>query len=359
MEDRFKILTATSGEEAVRILQEQDVAVLLADQRMPGMTGVEVCVKARELRPNAIRIIVTAYADLNAAVEAINKGQVMRYMTKPWRNEEIADILRTSIELVHLQRNIREMEMRLLQGGPTTTVISVQQELAHEFHHPLASLVINSQLVSDLLVSALASLDQDNKEHLRSMLSNALEGHQDGMAAITQIRAMVARLRQGRRPSAAPAAKCDAARVVDSTVRILRREIEKVARLQVVIEGSPLVGMDASALGQVMLNLLLNAAQAMGESGSDSNLITVKVQEGPKEAEIAVSDSGPGIAPEHLGRVFDPYFTTKAGNTGIGLSVAQDLIGQAGGRVTAESVLGRGATFKITLPRIDPAESEN
>ena len=91
-EERFTVFTASSGLEAIRILREHDIAVLLADQRMPGMTGVEVCTKAQEIRPNTVRILVTAYADLHVAIDAINQSQVLRYLTKPWNNEELAEI---------------------------------------------------------------------------------------------------------------------------------------------------------------------------------------------------------------------------------------------------------------------------
>src|SRR4051794_538709 len=74
LEDRFTLVTAATGEEALRILAEQDIAVLIADMPMPGMNGAEVCTRAREIKPDVVRMIVTAYSDLHAAVDAINRG---------------------------------------------------------------------------------------------------------------------------------------------------------------------------------------------------------------------------------------------------------------------------------------------
>ena len=142
MEDHFAVLTATSGEEALRILEGQTVAVLLADQRMPGMGGAELCERAREVQPDAIRIIITAYADIHAAVDAINKGQVSRYLVKPWRNEELVEILQTSIEFVHLQQAMREMELRLLRSGQTRIATAVHDELLHEIANPLGAMTM-------------------------------------------------------------------------------------------------------------------------------------------------------------------------------------------------------------------------
>src|SRR5688500_14015445 len=76
MEESFTVLTAQTGVEALQIMQRQQIAVLLADQRMPEMNGVELCARAREVQPEAVRIIITAYADIHAAIDAINKGQV-------------------------------------------------------------------------------------------------------------------------------------------------------------------------------------------------------------------------------------------------------------------------------------------
>ena len=75
MEDNFSVLTASSGADALRVLEQREIGVLLADQRMPGMSGSELCARAREIQPDAVRIIITAYADIHAAINAINQGQ--------------------------------------------------------------------------------------------------------------------------------------------------------------------------------------------------------------------------------------------------------------------------------------------
>jgi signal transduction histidine kinase len=352
-DERFAVLTASSGQEAVGILQRQDVAVLLTDQRMPGMTGVELCEKARELRPYEVRVLVTAYADLHAAIDAINQGQVLRYLTKPWNNEELAEVIRTCIDLVSLQRVVHEMEMRLLQGGQTTTAVAIHQELAHEINNPLLALNMNTEHIGDLIGSALKLVGESDR--LRQLLAEAQEATSDALAATHQIAALIAKLRSGYKPGAAPVtATCDAARVVDSTVRIVRREVERVARLQVVLEASPIAPIDSAALGQVMLNLLLNATQALEgcERPLAERRITVRLSEEPHAVKISVADNGPGIAEEHIQRVFDPYFTTKKGNTGIGLAVASDLCKRAGGAIEVESKPGEGAAFTVTFPRV-------
>jgi signal transduction histidine kinase len=186
---------------------------------------------------------------------------------------------------------------------------------------------------------------------VKEMLSSAAEAHSDSVAAISQLKSLVARARQGRRPpTPQKGLSCDSGRVVDATVRIVRHEVEKVGRLELVLESSPAVAIEASVLGQVVLNLVLNATQALDPALKNENRITVKVAVVEGAGQISVGDNGTGIAPEHLDRIFDPFFTTKETGTGVGLAISRDLISQVGGNIRVTSELGRGATFTITLP---------
>jgi signal transduction histidine kinase len=351
LDDQFTLLTASSGAEAIRIMEQEDVAIVAADQRMPEMSGVEVCRHARTLRPDAVRIIITAYADLHSAIDAINEGQVSRYLTKPWRNEEMVAVLRTGIEIVHLQQTVRDMEMRLLRGGQNTTALAVQEELAHELSNPLSALAVNGQLVLDLLHAALEAAGGNPR--LRELLVNAQETQEDTLIGVDQLRSLLARLRRGHRASSAPSAvTCDAARVIDSTVRILRSELERMARVEISMASSPMVPMDPSALGQVMLNLLLNAAQALEGTPAPERLIRVGMNSDARRTQITVSDTGAGIPKEEHYRIFDPYFTTKTESSGLGLAIVRDLVTQVGGEIDVDSTPGKGATFTVTLPSI-------
>lgn len=99
MDEDLVVLTATSGEEALRILiADQDVGLILSDQRMPGLTGVDFLEKARKIVPDTIRIVLTGYADVNAAIDAINRGGAYRYVAKPWKDDELVQIIREAAQ---------------------------------------------------------------------------------------------------------------------------------------------------------------------------------------------------------------------------------------------------------------------
>jgi len=111
----FDILTATSGADALAILAEKDVAVVVTDQRMPRMTGVELLREVRAKTPETVGIILTAFTDVDVLIEAINLGQVYRYITKPWDAKEVRGVLQYAIERFHLQRENKKLAAQLAE----------------------------------------------------------------------------------------------------------------------------------------------------------------------------------------------------------------------------------------------------
>lgn len=105
----FQVITAASGAEALLVLEQQDVALIITDQRMPGMTGIELLKRTASLRPHMVRIILTGYTDIEALVEAINCGQVYRYVTKPWNNDDLRQMVARAVE--HYETNKSRHEL--------------------------------------------------------------------------------------------------------------------------------------------------------------------------------------------------------------------------------------------------------
>jgi two-component system sensor histidine kinase/response regulator len=107
----YGVLTAESGADALHLLQEHDVALIITDQRMPEMSGIELLKRTAAIRPHMVRIILTGYTDVESLVEAINSGQVYRYVTKPWSNDDLRLTVSRALEHYETNKARHELEM--------------------------------------------------------------------------------------------------------------------------------------------------------------------------------------------------------------------------------------------------------
>lgn len=108
----YEVITAESGMEALRLLQQHDVALIITDQRMPEMTGIELLQRTATMRPHMVRIILTGYTDVETLVEAINSGYVYKYVTKPWDNEQLRLTISRALEHYEATKARHELEMK-------------------------------------------------------------------------------------------------------------------------------------------------------------------------------------------------------------------------------------------------------
>jgi two-component system NtrC family sensor kinase len=244
-----------------------------------------------------------------------------------------------------------------LRTGQNRIATAVHDEVLHEINNPLGAMTMTLLQQGEVLGQLVAQVEAAGDAippPLKSAVLDLKEMHGDAMAAADVLNALTTRMRSGPTPPRARGL-CDAGRVTDATVRIIRREIERFAGLQVVLEQSPIVGVEASALGQIVLNLLLNAAQAIEASGISGCSICIKVGVADGQAFVSVSDSGPGIQSGILDRIFEPYFTTKPTGSGLGLSIVREMVWRAGGQISARSNPGVETTFEVRLPLADPS----
>ena len=352
LEDQFQVLTASGAEEALRLLATERVAVLLSDQRMPGMTGSQLCAKVRDLYPDIVRMVVSAYADLSAALEAINNGQVSRYILKPWREEELAATLRTAVEAFQIGALVRSLQTRLLHSEQRAGAQVALDKVLHELSNPATALGSNLRFAVDTIgrPGTGTSLSTAVLEDVRRSLADAAEAS----------RSLEERLRyfsNGGALTARPAANAtDLRRAVMSAVAIVRSEVRTRARLQVDIDPVPAVSIETVQASQLLVNLLVNAYEAIEPGAPERNHVSVRVRPAPKGALVEVEDSGCGIATEMLGHVFEPFVTRKQEKTGhgLGLAIVREIVEANGGKISVRSQVGRGTTFSIELLAAPP-----
>ena len=235
------------------------------------------------------------------------------------------------------------MQARLLLSDRLATVGTMAASVAHEINNPLAFVAMNVAYAAERVRRALPP-DDPAAEAVRTALAAAAEG-------ALRMRDIVDRLAGFARVDADSRKPVDVCAVLESALRLAGNELRHRARVVQAFEAVPTVLASAPRLVQVFLNLLVNAAQALGEREGGVDEVTVRVREAGGRVVVEVQDTGPGIPADVMPHVFDPFFTTKpvGGGTGLGLSISHSIITELGGEIAVESELGRGTTFRVTL----------
>jgi two-component system cell cycle sensor histidine kinase/response regulator CckA len=255
----------------------------------------------------------------------------------------------------------RKLQSQLMVSDRMASVGTLAAGVAHEINNPLAAVIANLDFLAESLSQAAArssvgSAPEGNEafllEELRVPLAEAREAAQ-------QVRFIVRDLKIfSRSPATEETGPVDVKAVMESSLRMAWNEIRH--RAQLVKEYAPgaRVEVNEARLGQVFLNLIVNAAQALPEGRADHNEIRVSTRLEGGRVVIEVRDTGPGIPPEIIGRIFDAFFTTKAVGvgTGLGLAISQRIITDMGGELTVESALGKGTVFRVALPAANHEE---
>jgi two-component system, NtrC family, sensor kinase len=359
---RFRIVTCGSGAEALeRVRGLGEVAVLVSDQRMPGMTGVELLEKARELLPDAQRMVITAYSDMQAVMDAVNRGQVSRYFVKPWVKEDLLAALEDALRVHGLQLRLREMQARLLQAERLATLGQVSAGIAHELMNPVSYLTQNVEamrgelaVLSRYLTPLLGERPDPAVAEALQEIPHILDDVETGSRHIRQVALGIRNQARGQDVEETS----DMADVAGFVSKLARAEVRH--RGQLMVRGLPCrVHGGPVKLSQVLLNLIVNAAQALDE-GVRGGRIELGWEAAGEAVRVWVADNGRGIPVELQERVFEPLFTTKpvGVGTGLGLSICRELVTEMGGALTLMSEVGKGTTVALRLRRAVPAPSE-
>jgi PAS domain S-box-containing protein len=248
----------------------------------------------------------------------------------------------------------REMEARLLQAERLASVGTLAAGVAHEVNNPLSYVIANLGYALEQVARASGACRAGSPvDAVDEELASATEALREARQGADRVRAIVRDLRMYAQAEDERHRPLDVARVLDASINVTRGEIAPRARVVRDYEPAPEVVASESRLGQVFVNLLLNAAQAMPDADPDANEIRVAVAPGPGgRVRVEIADSGVGMAPEVRDRAFEPFFTTRPSGkgTGLGLSICQSTVQALGGEIALDSVPGRGTRVRVTLP---------
>lgn len=238
-----------------------------------------------------------------------------------------------------------EAQRRAAMNDRLSTLGTMVAGVAHEVNNPLWFIMLNLDLSRDSLQRALAEpgLPEERRQWLAERLAEteAALGGVDRIAHITRSLKQVARSGDGgHQPE-------DVNQLVESTLILVSTRTKDAIALRADLRATRRVSMASAEMAQVLLNLLLNAADALGRGGGT---IAVRTFDQGEHVVVEVEDDGPGIPPDALARLFTPFFTTKPEGTGLGLSISRSIVDAHGGDLRLSSALGKGTVASVRLP---------
>jgi len=253
----------------------------------------------------------------------------------------------------------KALQAQLVMAGRLASVGTLAAGVAHEVNTPLAVMLANLEWVERQLGAAIENLEcrDEHGPEVAARLRILEAPLNDVRDAAERVSLIMKDLTLFSRPETAEQGAAELGPVLDSAARMAAHELKHRARLVHDYGSLPWVQGSESRLGQVFLNLLINAAHAIPE-GQEGHEVRVSAREaGPERVTVEVRDTGGGIDPSVVDRIFDPFFTTKDKNlgTGLGLAICHRIVSDVGGSIEVESEPGKGSVFRVHLRRGNPA----
>ncbi|RJO66216.1 MAG: response regulator [Myxococcales bacterium] len=348
LRSRYQVSTALSGVEGIRrIEKEGPFPVVVSDLKMPLMDGVEFLKQVRRLDPGSVRILLTGKADTPAAMDAVNEGNIFRFLGKPCPPPLMAKAIEDALEQFRivtldrrlLERKLEELSKLFLHAERLSTLGTLAGGVGHE----LTNIASAFSMLMDLLQMKFSEcdlLDQGSLDQLNVVLDH--------------VKLHARHLVELGRPIQDRCDLYDLRELVSDTLELLKLTGKtKYINVRLSLPKElVLVEVNRTHIEQVLINLVGNAADAVMEVSHERRNVevTVKIENGQACCEI--KDKGPGIPAEKMEKIFEPYFTTKPSGrgTGLGLPVVRQIIESYKGNLGVESQAGAGARFRFRLP---------
>jgi signal transduction histidine kinase len=361
----YQVVTCGSGPRALDVLRSaEDIHVIMTDQRMPEMTGVELLRQAKAIRPETTRLLFTAYADIRTVIDAINQGHVFRYLAKPWDPEELEAVVRQGVEhhnlIVEKNRLLGELQAANAKLTEANRLKGAFLEVAsHELNTPVT-------VVLGMIELWKMTQGPDASPAERLWIDRI------GAAAQRLARTVERMLKLVRSGDFGRPLEWESVAIEP----LLRRAIDEVTpylelrHQSVTFAVEPGLGPidgDPDKLADVLINLLANAVKFTPDGGT-IQVGAVAEPGAPGWVRFRVSDEGVGVPPGDQQYLFEPFFTGfdtlrhssgdyqfRKRGIGLGLWLVKTFVELHGGRVEVASIPGQGSTFSFLLPQSQAA----
>jgi signal transduction histidine kinase len=359
----YQVVTFERAKDALAALPGLDPPVVMSDQKMPGISGVEFLRDVRLRAPEATRLLFTGYSDLKTVIDAINEGHIYRYITKPWDTDELTTVVRQAFEQnalrVERRRLIGELQASNARLAESNRLKELFIEVAsHELNTPVAVILGMAELWGMNCAATATPSERYWVDRIR----------QAGHRLARTVERMMHLLQSDRLSETLDLQPTDLAALIERVAGELQPFLD--ARRQTLrLELEPGLGdawIDPNKIGDVLTNLVVNGIKFTPDGGT---LLVRAAADGPADVRIEVIDSGVGINAADLPYLFEPFFTghdTRHHSSGeyqfgkrglgLGLNLVKRFVELHRGSVAVESESARGSTFRVRLPREpDPA----
>lgn len=333
----YTIFTAINVEEAMAILEKEELQVIITDQRMPDMTGVEFLESIIDEYPEPIRMLLTGYTDIGSVIDAINKGQVYRYITKPWNEEELRISIDNAYQYYITRRELKEKNQELSKANEELD--RFVYSASHDLRAPLTSIlgVVN--------IARLELGEGPHSEYLGMIEKNVHKLDEFVKNIINYSKN--ARLELDASP-------IDFEKLIkDVYNELIKDQEERNISFDISVEQDDVFLSDVSKI-QILLNNFLSNSIKYIDLEKETAKIEVKVNVKRNTAKIEIVDNGVGIEEKHLDKVFNMFYraTQLSEGSGIGLYIAKEVLNKLKGSVSISSAPKEGTNVTIKIPGI-------
>ena len=363
-EESYEVTPCLSGEEALELVQKTTFDLALVDIRMPDLDGFEVLKGINKAAPDTAVMMITGYASIESAVEAMSQG-ACDYLVKPCSSEELKLRVARGLEkraLVLKNRQVekalkeyserleemveqrtkelREAQAHLIRTEKLAATGRLAASVAHEINNPLEG-------IKNYLGLLKKKMAQDDP--LREYVEQIEHG-------FNRIKEIVWRLLQFHRTDMEAMEPVDVNGIIERVLQICQKDLAlgKVGVAKKLGRGLPRTIASEGQLEQVFMNLILNAKDAMPQGGE----LRLETWAKGEVVEIKVTDTGRGMSKEEMDHLFEPFYSTKKEGTGLGLWVSYQIIENHGGEIAIKSKVGQGTSVIITLPIAGPLKEK-
>lgn len=354
LEDDYEVTALPSSVEALEMVKEREFDMVISDQRMPQVTGVELLTEVHKNFPETVRIIVSAYSDSQEILACINQGHVYRYILKPWSPADMEAVVRQGLEyrfqrlairrlvddlhrrngeLQSALTHLREAQEQILHSAQLSTIGHLTSSIAHELKNQLGSVRACYDLLQiDGVPDHLKELAQLGSRSVQTVLEIVKSINLYARRGSWDLDTVTQDLRKVLEDALLMAR-------MDNSARQRQWEVSIAPDL-------PPMGVDAVKLGQVIVNLLRNAMEATAAGGH----VGLKAYASQGSVFVEVSDNGAGIPRDQQEVVFEAFYTTKNRGVGLGLPISKQIVEAHKGKLWVNSEPGAGAIFTVELP---------